>query len=70
MEIKVEVPEDLKFLENVSGLEWNLLVSKILKENLKKLSQLKENLSHSRLTEKDVEELTDKINTSLSKRYN
>ncbi|PIN90145.1 hypothetical protein COU57_04435 [Candidatus Pacearchaeota archaeon CG10_big_fil_rev_8_21_14_0_10_32_14] len=70
MEIKVEIPEDLKFIENVSNLEWNILVSKMLKVNLENISQLKKNLSHSSLTEKDVEEFTNKINISLSKRYN
>jgi len=67
--ISVEIPEDLKFMENVKNIDWVILVSKILKSRLDEIAKLKKNLSRSKFTEKDVEEFTDKINTSLSKRY-
>lgn len=69
-EIKIEIPEDLRFIKDIPKIDWSILVSKILKSKLEELTKLERNLESSKLTEKDVEELSDKINLSLSKRYN
>jgi len=68
-EITLEIPEDLKFMKEIPNIDWSILISRILKEKLEEIARLKRNLSGSKLTEKDIEELSDKINGSLSKRY-
>ncbi len=68
-ELNLEIPEDLEFIKKMPKIDWSLLVSKIIESKLKKISEMKKNLSKSALTEKDVEELSDNINKSLSKKY-
>lgn len=68
-ELRIKIPEELKSFKQVSDIEWSTLVSKLIKSKLDKIAKLKKGLSKSKLTEEDVEEFSDKINTSLSKRY-
>ena len=68
-ELNLEIPEDLEFIKKMPKIDWSLLVSKIIESKLNKISEMKKNLSKSALTEKDVEELSDNINESLSKKY-
>lgn len=69
MEISVKIPEDLEFLNRLSNIDLSIAASKLLKSKLERVSRFQEIVSKSKLTEKDVEELSDKINKSLSKRY-
>lgn len=68
-ELTFEIPEDLEFMKKVSGIEWSLLFNKLLRSELEEIARLKRIVSKSKLTEKDVEEFSDKINDSLSQRY-
>ncbi len=67
--ITIEIPEDIAFIKNVSPLDWSLIATKMLQLKLEELTRLKKIISESKLTEKDVDELTNKINESMSKRY-
>ncbi len=68
-EITIKIPDDLAFMKEVSDIDWSILIDRILRSKLEKISKLKKITAKSQLTEKDVEEFTDKINTSLAKRY-
>jgi len=68
-EIKVEIPNELKFIRHVSNVDWSLLFNKIVREELEKTAKLKEIILKSELSEKDVEELTEVINKSISSKY-
>ena len=68
-EIVVKIPDELSYIRDASDVEWTLLVNKILQEKFDRIARLQRIVSKSKLTEKDVEEFTDKINESLSKRY-
>ncbi|MFC1682081.1 hypothetical protein ACFL0X_00515 [Nanoarchaeota archaeon] len=67
--ITIDIPEDVAFISNVPSLNWSLVVTKMLQLKLEELAKLKKITSESKLTEKDVDELTNKINESMSKRY-
>ncbi len=69
MEIKIEIPEELAFMKQTPNIDWSILVGKLIKSKLNRIARLNRIISKSKLTEQDVEELTDKINTSLSQRY-
>ena len=68
-EIKVEIPDELNFIRQVSNVDWSLLFNKMVREELEKTARLKNIVSKSGLSEKDVEELTGKINKSISSKY-
>ncbi|MBI2449826.1 hypothetical protein HYV49_06045 [Candidatus Pacearchaeota archaeon] len=67
--VELEIPEDLKFIEKASHVDWSILFNKILRAKLDRISRVRRIIKKSKLSEKDVEELSDKINESLSKRY-
>lgn len=68
-EIKVELPKELDFIEKAPDIDWSLLVSKLISSKLERISRFRKIVAKSKLTEKDVKELSDKINKSLSERY-
>ena len=68
-EISVKIPDDLAFMKNVSDIDWSILINKILRSKFEEISELKKIAAKSQLTEKDIEEFTNKINTALAKRY-
>ena len=68
-EISIKIPDDLALMKQISDIDWSLLVGKLLRSKLEEISELKKIVAKSQLTEKDVEELSDKINKSLAKRY-
>ncbi len=70
MEIKIEIPDELTFIKQIPNIDWSILVGKLIKSKLEEIRQLQAGLSESKLTEEDVQEFSDKINTSLLRRYN
>lgn len=67
-EIVVRVPEELKEFESVSPINWQLVIEKRLKEEFDELIKLKKIVSKSKLTEKDVEELSEEVGIALTDR--
>ena len=67
--LNFEIPKDLEFIKQVPDVDWSILIGKIVKSKLDNISRLKRVVSKSKLTGKDVDEFSDKINISLSKRY-
>jgi hypothetical protein len=69
-EIVVKIPEELKQeMGEFPGIEWQAITRKLLKEELKQMRELKAIVSKSGLTERDVEELSAKIDKSLARRF-
>ena len=69
-ELRVEIPEELREeMEELPNVDWQLVVRRTLKRELEKIRELKRIIFRSKLTEEDVEELSDKINESLAKRF-
>lgn len=68
-ELRIKIPDELGFFKQVSNVDWSILFNKLVKSKLNRIARLQRIVAKSKLTEKDVEELSDKINRSLSKRY-
>lgn len=69
-EIKVKIPDELETsIKSVPNIDWSILASKLIKSKLDRAVRFQKIVAKSKLTERDVEELSDKINESLSKRY-
>lgn len=69
-ELVIEIPEELKEeMGEFPKVNWQLVVRRSLKRELKEILELKRIISKSKLTEKDVLELSEKIDKSLSKRF-
>lgn len=68
-EICVKLPDELKEFSDADKSKWQLLLQKKLNTDFDRIARLKRIVSKSKLTKKDVEELSDKINESLSERY-
>ena len=68
-ELKISISDEIEFLKGVPNIDWTLLFNKFLISKLERIRRLKRCLLKSQLTEEDIEEFTDKINTALSERY-
>ncbi|PIV69690.1 MAG: hypothetical protein COS08_04170 [Euryarchaeota archaeon CG01_land_8_20_14_3_00_38_12] len=69
-ELVIEIPEELREeMEELPKVNWQLVVRRSLKHELKEILELKRIISKSKLTEEDVLELSGKIDKSLSKRF-
>ncbi len=69
-ELVIEIPEELKEeMKELPKVNWQLVVRRSLKHELKEILELKRIISKSKLTDEDVLELSEKINKSLSKRF-
>ncbi|MFH1510450.1 MAG: hypothetical protein ABIF10_02065 [Candidatus Woesearchaeota archaeon] len=67
-EVSVKIPEELKEFGSASPIDWQLAVEKKLKEEFDELIKLKAIVSKSKLTEQDVEDLSEEVGTALAKR--
>lgn len=68
--LSVAVPEELK--EKMSELEevnWSAVARKAFEEKVKEIEFVKKLASKSKLTEKDAQELSDKINKNMAKKF-
>jgi len=68
-EVVVKIPEELKELESVSGINWQLAIERRLKEEFDELARIKRIVAKSKLTEEQAKELADETSLSLAKRY-
>jgi len=68
MEIKIEIPKELEEeIKSVSKTTLSLIINKLIKEELEEMIRLKKIVSKSKMTEKDVEELANKIDEAILK---
>ena len=61
--------KDLEFIEKMPHINWTLVIRKVLKAKLDEISSIKKIVAKSKLSEEDVDELTNTINEDLSKNY-
>ncbi len=67
--ITIELPEGLEFVKNVSTIVLTAALVKMLQNKAKEIREIDRIVAKSHLTEKDAEELTDKINESAANHY-
>ena len=67
--INIEISDDLEFIKKVPNIDWTVLISKMLREKLREIEEIRKIASKSKLTEKDVEEISDEINNNAAKHY-
>lgn len=64
------VPEDVKRrAQTRRDVNWSAVITQIIEERLQALDLMDRVLANSRLTKKDVEELSDVINSAIAKRH-
>lgn len=68
-ELIVNIPEELKRKMEDFKIDWSALTRDLLKKKVDELSELKFNVSKSKLTEEDALELGRKVNKSLAKKF-
>ena len=69
VKITIEIPDELDFLRKLPSLVITAALIKMLKEKAKEFREIDEIVAKSQLTEKDAEELSDKINNAAAKNY-
>ena len=67
-EIVVKVPSELREFESISPINWQLIIGKRIKEEFDEMVRLKKIVAKSKLTEKDVEGLSEEVGVALAKR--
>ena len=77
VQIIIEVPDEFERKAKMLRLELSLIALKALEEKMEEIEKwekFKKSIAKSELTEKNVEELSDKINTAMwehhKKKYN
>lgn len=68
VQITIDVPDELKQRAKMLNIELTSLIAKMLREKLKdfeEIERFKKIIAKSKATDKDVEELTDKVNTAM-----
>jgi cell division protein FtsB len=67
--ITLELPKELEFMKNVPSVVLTAALIKMLRDKAEEIKEIDNIVAKSHLTEKDVEELTDKINESAAKHF-
>ncbi|MBI2632011.1 hypothetical protein HYW75_03335 [Candidatus Pacearchaeota archaeon] len=68
VQITIDVSEEIERKAKMLNIELSLLIAKMLKDRLNEIEeaeQFKKSIEKSKLTENDVEELSNKINTAM-----
>jgi len=69
-EIRIEIPKEVEEeIRNISKKTLSLIVNKLVKEELENMVRLKKIISKSKMTERGVKELADKIDEAVSKKF-
>lgn len=67
--ITLSIPDDLhQKMKEFSEVKWSEVARKAIQKKVSDLEMLDKLTSRSKLTEKDVAEISDKINKSLAKK--
>ncbi len=68
--LSVSIPEELKHkMEKLDEINWSAVARKAFEEKVSHINLLKKIAVKSTLTENDANELSDKINKSMSKKF-
>lgn len=67
--ITLSIPDDLhKKMKEFSEIKWSEVARKAIQKKVQDLEMLDKLTSKSKLTEKDVAEISDQVNKSLAKK--
>ena len=67
----LSIPEDLmKKMKNFSEIRWSEIARRAIEQRVNDLEVMNKIANKSRLTAKDIAELSKKIKTSASKKFN
>ena len=69
VKIDIEISDNLEFIKKVPNINWTILVTKMLKEKLREIEEVKRIVSKSKITENDVKEISDEINENAARYY-
>lgn len=67
-QITIDIPEELGFMKNIPKNKWSQIAIEMLKSKINEASEIIKIAEKSKATEKDVEELTDKIKEGVWKK--
>ena len=68
--LSVSVPDDLKEkMTHMEEINWSAVARKAFEEKIKQVEFMHSIVSKSKLSEKNAEEISNKINKSMSKRF-
>ncbi len=67
-QITIDIPEELEFMKNIPKNKWSQIAIEMLKSKINEASEIIKIAEKSKATEKDVEELTDKIKEGVWKK--
>jgi hypothetical protein len=69
VQANIDIPEELEELASIFKINWQLAIGKMLKKKFERLSRVKSIVDKSKLTQEQVDELSDEVNLVLAKRY-
>lgn len=70
MELKFSVPKELEEeIKELREIDVSLFITRTVKEEFERLARLKRIVAKSKLTEEDVKELSEKVDSPLSQRF-
>lgn len=68
--LSVSIPEELKHkMEQLDEINWSAVARKAFEDKVLQIDMLKKIAGKSMLTQKDADEISDKINKSMSKKF-
>ncbi len=68
--LSVSVPDDLRTrMFHLEEINWSAVARKAFEDKVKQIEQLHKIVAKSKLTEKDVEEISKKINKSMHEKF-
>ena len=68
-ELRIIIPEELKKKMEKLNVDWASITRGLIKKEVEELTELKDIISRSKLTEEDALILGRKVNKSLAKRF-
>jgi len=69
-ELCIKLPEEIvKELKLLSDVDRSVFIASLIKNRIEKMARLKKIISKSKLSEEKANEIADKINESLAKKY-
>ena len=69
-ELRVDIPDEMsQNMKMFVGINWELMMRRLLKNELERMARLKRIVSKSKMTEKDATRLAKEVNEALAERF-
>ena len=70
MELTFEVPKELEEdMKKLPRIELSLAIARIINSEFERFAKLKQIVARSKLTEEDAKEFSDKVDSTVAKRF-